>query len=59
LNFAKRQLLAYCLEKGIDCRPFKTFADIEAKLKKQFGVESRPLTVKTGPAKSLCGGPRP
>jgi len=27
--FAKRQLLAYCRDKGIACRPFETFADIQ------------------------------
>ncbi|HEV2232478.1 MAG TPA: MtnX-like HAD-IB family phosphatase [Terriglobia bacterium] len=30
--FAKRQLLAYCRENAIACRPFETFADIEAEL---------------------------
>jgi 2-hydroxy-3-keto-5-methylthiopentenyl-1-phosphate phosphatase len=28
--FAKRQLLAYCRERGIPCTPFETFADIQA-----------------------------
>jgi 2-hydroxy-3-keto-5-methylthiopentenyl-1-phosphate phosphatase len=32
--FAKRQLLAYCRENGIACRPFETFAEIEAELVK-------------------------
>jgi len=30
--FAKRQLLAYCRENGIACRPFETFAEIEAEI---------------------------
>jgi 2-hydroxy-3-keto-5-methylthiopentenyl-1-phosphate phosphatase len=30
--FAKRQLLVYCRERGIACRPFETFADIQASL---------------------------
>jgi 2,3-diketo-5-methylthio-1-phosphopentane phosphatase len=30
--FAKRQLLAFCRENGITCRPFETFAQIEAEL---------------------------
>jgi 2-hydroxy-3-keto-5-methylthiopentenyl-1-phosphate phosphatase len=30
--FAKRQLLVYCREQGIACRPFETFADIQASL---------------------------
>jgi hypothetical protein len=30
--FAKRQLLAYCRDKGITCTPFETFADIQAKM---------------------------
>ena len=32
--FAKHQLLAYCREKGIECVPFETFADVEAALKR-------------------------
>ncbi len=31
--FAKRQLLTYCRENDIACRPFETFADVEADLK--------------------------
>jgi len=31
--FAKRQLLAYCREKGITCRPFETFAEVETALR--------------------------
>ena len=34
LIFAKHQLLAYCREKGIECVPFETFADVEAALKR-------------------------
>jgi 2-hydroxy-3-keto-5-methylthiopentenyl-1-phosphate phosphatase len=30
--FAKRQLLAYCRERGIACTPFETFADIQARM---------------------------
>ncbi len=30
--FAKRQLLLYCHQQGIACRPFETFADIQASL---------------------------
>jgi 2-hydroxy-3-keto-5-methylthiopentenyl-1-phosphate phosphatase len=30
--FAKKQLLAYCRERGIACLPFETFADIQAAL---------------------------
>jgi 2-hydroxy-3-keto-5-methylthiopentenyl-1-phosphate phosphatase len=35
--FAKRQLLAYCREKGIACRPFETFAEIQRALAKLLG----------------------
>ena len=35
--FAKRQLLAYCREKGISCHPFETFHDVEAVLKCELG----------------------
>lgn len=31
--FAKHQLLAYCREKGIECRAFRTFKDVEEQLK--------------------------
>jgi 2,3-diketo-5-methylthio-1-phosphopentane phosphatase len=37
LVFAKHQLLAYCREKGIECLPFETFAEIEAALKRLLG----------------------
>jgi len=30
--FAKRQLLVYCRKRGIACRPFETFADIQGSL---------------------------
>jgi 2-hydroxy-3-keto-5-methylthiopentenyl-1-phosphate phosphatase len=33
LVFAKRQLLAYCREEGIACRPFETFGEIEFALR--------------------------
>jgi 2,3-diketo-5-methylthio-1-phosphopentane phosphatase len=35
--FAKRQLSAYCREKGIACRPFETFAEIQQPLGKLLG----------------------
>lgn len=35
--FAKRQLARYCREKGIPCRPFETFAEIEGELEKLIG----------------------
>lgn len=38
LVFAKRQLLAYCREKGIACTPFETFAEIELALEKMVGT---------------------
>lgn len=41
LVFAKRQLLSYCREKGIDCRPFETFADVEEALARRLTVDSR------------------
>jgi len=37
--FAKRQLLAYCRENGISCRPFETFADIERELEILLGSD--------------------
>ncbi len=54
LIFAKRQFLTYCREKGIACRPFETFADIESTLeeilenrKLKETVQSRKLKVKS------------
>lgn len=53
LIFAKRQLLAYCRHKGIACRPFETFADVELELEEivesresKETVQSRKLKVK-------------
>jgi 2-hydroxy-3-keto-5-methylthiopentenyl-1-phosphate phosphatase len=56
LVFAKRQLLAYCREEGIACRPFATFAEIEVALRQLLDsgqpvvqgeiVRSRKLKVK-------------
>jgi len=37
LVFAKRQLLAYCREKGIACHSFETFRDIEGMLEGEWG----------------------
>ena len=37
--FAKRQLLAYCREKGITCHPFETFAEVEMALKELLPFE--------------------
>lgn len=37
LVFAKRQLLAYCRQRQIACKPFETFADIEAEMEKLTG----------------------
>jgi len=37
--FAKRQLLAYCREKGITCHPFETFAEVETALKELLPFE--------------------
>jgi 2-hydroxy-3-keto-5-methylthiopentenyl-1-phosphate phosphatase len=37
LVFAKRQLLAFCREKGISCHSFETFRDIEAVLGGELG----------------------
>jgi 2,3-diketo-5-methylthio-1-phosphopentane phosphatase len=34
LVFAKRQLLAYCREKGIACQRFETFADVQQAVEK-------------------------
>jgi 2-hydroxy-3-keto-5-methylthiopentenyl-1-phosphate phosphatase len=36
--FAKRQLAAYCREKGIACRPFESFAEIRQPLAKLLGA---------------------
>lgn len=38
LVFAKRQLLAYCRENGIDCQPFETFAEVESALEKLISL---------------------
>jgi len=38
LIFAKRQLLAYCREKGISCRSFETFRDIAGALETEWGA---------------------
>jgi len=32
--FAKRHLLAHCRDRGINCHPFETFADVQAALEK-------------------------
>jgi 2-hydroxy-3-keto-5-methylthiopentenyl-1-phosphate phosphatase len=37
--FAKRQLLVYCHKQGIACRPFETFADIQAALTEMLGKQ--------------------
>jgi 2-hydroxy-3-keto-5-methylthiopentenyl-1-phosphate phosphatase len=37
LIFAKRQLLAFCREKGVSCHPFETFRDVEVILEGEFG----------------------
>ena len=37
--FAKRQLLAYCLEHGKACRPFETFAEVEQAVALLIGQE--------------------
>lgn len=42
LVFAKRQLLAYCREEGIACRPFETFGEIEIALR-QLIDSGRPM----------------
>jgi 2-hydroxy-3-keto-5-methylthiopentenyl-1-phosphate phosphatase len=39
LVFAKRQLLAYCREKNIPCRPFDTFMDVQAALAEEISGE--------------------
>jgi 2,3-diketo-5-methylthio-1-phosphopentane phosphatase len=39
--FAKRQLHAHCRERGLACRHFETFAEIQAALEKMLGA--RPL----------------
>ncbi len=39
LVFAKRQLLAYCREKGIGCQAFETFADVQAALSRELAVD--------------------
>ncbi len=44
LVFAKRQLLAYCRERGITCHPFETFAEVQAvfeNLLEPGGVKSK------------------
>jgi 2,3-diketo-5-methylthio-1-phosphopentane phosphatase len=45
LVFAKRQLLVHCRERGIACRAFETFAEIEAALKRLIGFD-QPVTSK-------------
>jgi len=37
--FAKRQLLAYCQERGKTCRPFDTFADVQEAVAQLIGQE--------------------
>jgi 2-hydroxy-3-keto-5-methylthiopentenyl-1-phosphate phosphatase len=41
LVFAKRQLLAYCRENGVECQPFETFADVESGLEKIIAKAGR------------------
>jgi 2,3-diketo-5-methylthio-1-phosphopentane phosphatase len=38
--FAKRQLLAYCREKGVPCSAFETFHDIAAALEAEWGASA-------------------
>jgi 2-hydroxy-3-keto-5-methylthiopentenyl-1-phosphate phosphatase len=38
LIFAKGQLLAYCRQKDIACRPFDTFADVERAMEEILGI---------------------
>ena len=38
LVFAKGQLLAYCQQEDIACRPFETFADVERAMEKVLGI---------------------
>jgi 2-hydroxy-3-keto-5-methylthiopentenyl-1-phosphate phosphatase len=60
LVFAKKQLLAHCRKKNIDCLPFDTFADIEATLKELLAVSSAPANKaasrKQNSSKSLAIG---
>ena len=38
--FAKHELLAYCRERGVACRPFETFGDVQKDLAEMLGAGS-------------------
>jgi len=50
LVFAKRQLLAYCREKDIACRPFENFADIQVALQGEMSGEKSKVKVRKSAA---------
>jgi len=50
--FAKRALLAYCRDKNIACRPFESFADIQAALAEEIAGQKSKVTDRTSRAES-------
>jgi 2-hydroxy-3-keto-5-methylthiopentenyl-1-phosphate phosphatase len=55
LIFAKRQLLAYCGEHGVACRPFETFADVERALRMMVGGRESEAG-RASPARAALAG---
>jgi 2-hydroxy-3-keto-5-methylthiopentenyl-1-phosphate phosphatase len=54
--FAKRQLLVHCRERGIACRPFETFADIQVSLGELLREPNRVQRARSAVRKGWAAG---